>query len=1069
MTFTHLHVRSCFSFLEGASTLDELCRAVRGHGQSAFALTDRNALYGLPAYLQACEAHQLQPVVGAVLDQPGGPRGQASATQAVLLPRSRAGYAALCRALTARHRDPAFDLVERLVADASDLVVLSSHAPLLDALREARGGPDGLYVELVRGRHPLREALALRLDLPLVATTAAVMANPEDHPRHRVLRAIGGRTTLGRLEPTACEPPEACLWGPARLAEAFWGEEGQAALRATAEVGEACRFGGREWGFGVLTFPRWEGDGEDAARALRRLATEGARRRYGVPSGHPLPGRVRRRLDHELDLVVRKGFADYFLIVREIVRGRERTCGRGSAAASLIAYALGITHVDPVRHDLFFERFLNEGREHPPDVDIDFPWDERDGVLERVFSEWGARAAMVANHVCFRPRAALREVAHSFGLPEQEIVRVTARLPYFMHGGARGGGGGQSAGGSQGVAAGPPSGIKETLASHPLAQGLELHPPWDRVVALAGRINGFPRYLSVHPGGVVITPHPLTDLVPVETAAKGVPVIQWEKDGAEEAGLVKIDILGNRSLAVIRDALEAVAARGERAPSYRDLDPTDDPRCQEMLARGQSMGCFYVESPAMRALQARSGRGDFPHLVIHSSIIRPAANVFIREYLRRLHGGPWPPLHPGLERTLQETLGLMAYQEDLARVAIELAGFTPREADRLRKVLSKKATDYRLADLRARFTEGALQRGLPQELIDSVWTMMESFAGYSFCKAHSASYALVSFKCCWLRDRYPAEFLAGVISNGGGFYSTLGYLGEARRLGLRVLPACVNHSQWSWTGRERELRVGLLQLVGFRRVAADALLAARARGGPFLGLADLVGRVPSLERDELHALTRAGALDDLPDEQQRTSEVVGRANRARLHWRIALLGPRLAAGGLFGDPLFRDALVTLAEPPPVADHSAALALEHELLAYGIPVTVHPLDLWGPGIDDLDAVPAADLPRHVGRRVKVCGWLVTAKVVTTRHRDPMEFVTLEDRSGLIECTVFPEIYRRRARVLHAPRPLVITGRVEQEYGVCSLIAERIESWWGACRIAEPAFADAADHYQEELLG
>ncbi|MGE0707408.1 MAG: DNA polymerase III subunit alpha [Planctomycetota bacterium] len=1039
MSFTHLSVRSCFSLLEGASSLEELGRAALAQGYDRFVLSDRNGLYGLPAYLVVCEHLGLVPAVGALVD--GVPEHAAHAREtrvttpppapaqpeeALLLPAGAAGYAALCQAITARHAaGTSFDLAGHLLAQPCEELWVASPAPgLLRRLRAARRA--GLFVELRGGRHPGLEALARELGLPAVATAPVVFARAGDHERHRVLRAIGLKRTLGRLDAGEVAAPEAWLQPPARVAARFWDEEGQAALRQSVALGEACRFGGAAWGFGVLTFPRWEGPcGRPAEVALREAALAGARRRYGVAAGASLPARVAARLEAELGLVAAKGFSDYFLVVRDIVAGFPRTCGRGSAAASLIAYALGITHVDPVRHDLFFERFLNEGRVHPPDIDIDFPWDERDDVLARVFARWGPRAAMVANHVCFRPRAALREVARSHGLPEQEVAEVTSRLPWFSAG----------------------DGVAGALAAAPMAAGLRLDPPWDRVVALAEGISGLPRHLSVHPGGVVITPDPIAARCPVQRAPKGVPILQWEKDGAEEAGLVKIDLLGNRSLAVIRDALAAAQAHGHDPPRYEELDVARDPRCEAMLARGETMGCFYVESPAMRALQQRSGRGDFEHLVIHSSIIRPAANAFIREYLRRLHGGPWAPL-PRLERILQGTLGLTAYQEDLARLAIELAGFSAHEADGLRKVLARKS-DLRLRDVRARFQAGAAAREVPPAVVDEVWQMMESFAGYSFCKAHSASYALVSFKCCYLRDRFPAEFLAAVISNGGGFYSTLGYLGEARRLGLEVLPACVNESGWAWTGRGRSLRAGLGQVVGLRREAAEALLAARAAAGPFLGFEDLVRRVPALRQDELDQLARAGAL---PDD----------AHRARLHWRIALLARRAPAGGLFaGLPPH------CPEAPAVADLDADARLGEELCAYGLPLREHPLALWSPELERLDAVPAAELPHLVGRRARVCGWLVTAKLVSTKDRQPMEFVVLEDRTGLIDVTVFPRLYQRAARALHAPRPVVVEGRVEEEFGVAALVARRIDAWWGPCRVEEPRFLDA-DRAREDLL-
>jgi len=1198
--FVHLSVRSCFSFLEGASRLRELCQAAQDQGYDRFALTDRNGLYGLPAYLSACEHFGLEPVVGALVDEPplrrkpGREQEFGSAREALLLPTSQEAYAALCQVISARHRKAGdFDLARALAPAPAELLVLSRDEVLLRSLAQSRG-PEGLYVELAGGRAPALEACAERLSLPLVATTPVVFALPVQHTRHCVLRAIALKRTLGRLRPQDTARAEAYLLSPSEVAERFWGEAGQAAMTLASELGQRARFGGLDWGFGRLTFPEWTppararpgaswparpsgevrpgrrasaagcpaGSGDvapdeadsapeagsplgeaspvdfvgaapgavrfahaagapttgtsarpptgpqvTAIEVLRLAALEGLRRRYKVPIGVRLPARALARLEVELALVESKGFADYFLIVRDLVAGFPRTCGRGSAASSLVAYALGITHVDPVEHDLFFERFLNEGREHPPDIDIDFPWDERDDALANAFELFGERIAMVCNHVCFRPRAALREVGRSFGLPEAEISAITKRLPYFS--------------------SGP---LQQTLATHPMLRGVELASPWDEITRLAAEISGLPRHLSVHPGGVVITPGPIRSLCPVQWAPKGVPILQWEKEGVEQAGLVKIDLLGNRSLAVIRDALAAARRHGFEPPPYEGLDVIEDARCIAMLARGETVGCFYVESPAMRQLQRKSRRGDFAHLVIHSSIIRPAANAFIGEYLRRLRGGSWAPLHPGLERTLQGTLGLTAYQEDLARLAIELAGFTPKEGDQLRKVLSRKEEDWRLSDVRERFALGARERGLSETLIAEVWGMMKSFAGYSFCKAHSASYALVSFKCCYLRDRYPAEFLAAVISNGGGFYSTLGYLGEARRLGLRVELACINHSDWAWIGRGRSLRAGLSQIQGFRQEIAEELLSVRARGGPFLDFGDLVARVPGLLRHELAQLARAGALDAIGQELGEAKEGVfdergaeepeadpgearvqrspaalrlgpfssaalneasltstpgvhlaasrpdltlsettrgrircdGTPSRSRLHWRIALLEQRSGAGELFAG--LRPHCPT---PPEVGELSADERLAHEIQAYGLPLTLHPLELWYPGLAALDVTPAGEIPRLVGRRVRICGWLVTGKLVQTKHRDPMEFILVEDLTGLVDVTVFPRVYAQSAACLHAARPLLVSGRVEEEYGVPSLVADRIRSWWGPCRVAEGALA-AADRAEEDLL-
>ena len=355
---------------------------------------------------------------------------------------------------------------------------------------------------------------------------------------------------------------------------------------------------------------------------------------------------------------------------------------------------------------------------------MDFPWDERDGVLAYVFKKYGREhAAMISNHVTFQPRAAVREVAKVYGMPEAEIKDLTDRIGWFYE----------------------PQGLDELVRHHPLFRDVDLRPPWPEILARAQEIVGFPRHLSVHCGGVVITPRPITDYVAVEPAPKGVDIIQWEKDAAEEAGLVKIDLLGNRSLAVIRDAIEAVRIQEGRDIDFCEVKPLDDPATIDLLARGDTMGVFYVESPAMRQLQQKTRRGDFEHLVLHSSIIRPAANSFIREYVRRLHGGAWTPLHPEFEAILRDSYGIMSYQEDISKIATALAGFDVTDADRLRRILSKKDHEKTLADYRRRFLEGAAARGVLPATVAAVWEMIESFRGYSFCKPHSASYALVSF------------------------------------------------------------------------------------------------------------------------------------------------------------------------------------------------------------------------------------------------------------------------------------------------------------------------------------
>ncbi|MBL8968623.1 MAG: DNA polymerase III subunit alpha, partial [Spirochaetaceae bacterium] len=739
-------------------------------------------------------------------------------------------------------------------------------------------------------------------------------------------------------------------------------------------------------------------------------------------------------LDHELAVIGEKGFSDYFLVVRDITRRASRSCGRGSAAASVVSYALGITDVDPLKHGLYFERFLNPGRKDPPDIDVDFAWDERDALLAETVAAFGeTRAARVANHVRFQPRSALREAARAYGMPDGEIAAFERRL-----------------------------------AADRAAALAEADEDWRAIAELAPRLAGFPRHLGVHSGGLVVVPDELAARLPLERTGSGIRVVAWDKEGVEAAGLVKIDLLGNRSLAVVRDALANLADnRAEASPGYGEGEafgafppppddpswtPLEDPGTIELLARGDTMGVFYVESPAMRRLQIKTGRGDFEHLVIHSSMIRPAANRYIDEYIDRLGGKPYEPLHPLVGDLLAETFGIMCYQEDVCKVAVALAGFTPAEADGIRKVLSKKDAVTRLAAYREQFVAGARARGVADEAIGEIWKMIESFSGYSFVKAHSASYAMLSFRSAYLRRHFPAEFMAAVISNRGGYYSVLAYASESRRMGLTLLPPDVNTSLLRCRGRGKELRFGLGMIGGLKAETAEAIVAERLRGGTFAGPEELAARV-RLDRSDAEALAGAGALDGLGSAQARAGKLM------RLFAAIAAAEGRARAGGA---ELFEPAVPGGTERVGGGvggiggigggDKAAAMArdrvadsprrrLEAEMKYLGTTLAAHPLSLW-PEAMARPRTLARDLPRLVGRRVELLSWPVTAKEVLTAAAEPMEFVSFEDETALYEAVLFPEAFRRFKRHLFEERPLLVRGLVEEDRGAVGLTVGEI---------------------------
>ncbi len=996
----HFRVRSYYSLLQGTTSPAALCRRAKELGYSGLAMTDRDNLYGLWDFLKGCRREGLQPIIGAEISEPG------SEKIITCLVRNKNGYTNLCTLLTRRHMDKSFSLVDDVVALADGLIVLCRDTTLLLKYKE-----QGVWAVADLGAKPNTVARSLRFfarehGLVAVATVDSDMSEKGDRQLSCLLRAIREKSTISRV----MQQETAATLNPLEAEElyrqrfAVWPE----VVDATEKLAAACTFTGPRSG---VVMPPWrDGSGRKPARVLREKAYLGARCRYGDDLGEP----VVERLEHELKVIEDMGFSSYFLVVRDIVhrkgadgkRKKRRICGRGSGAASLVAYCLDITNVCPIKYNLYFERFLNPDRTDPPDIDIDFSWDERDEVLTDVLQDYKGHAAMVCNHVFFQPRMAIRETAKTFGLPEGEISRLTRRIPWLHAGGGEN--------------------LEQSLAALPSLKDQDLSPPWPEILQLAEKLIGLPRYLSVHPGGVVITPEPISNYVPVERAVKGVPIIQWEKDGAEEAGLVKIDLLGNRSLGVIRDTIAAVHEAGGRLDEEH-WQPEDDTATKMSVAEGVTMGCFYIESPAMRLLQKKAGTGDFEQLVIQSSIIRPAANEFVREYVRRLHGGAWQPLCPEIGDVLDETFGLMVYQEDVSKVAVALAGFNHGEADGLRKILSKKDKILKLKHYQTMFFEGCGRRNIDPAEVERLWRMMMSFDGYSFCKPHSASYARVSFQAAYLKRHYPAEFMAAVISNQGGYYSTFAYVSEAKRLGLKILHPDVLKSEVHWSGKNRQVRVGLQSVHGLSADFLDRLLAER-RKEQFRDIGDFFRRTQPAD-NEARALIHAGALDSLDSE----------GNRTVLLWQWASFERMLHDKRRLS--LF-EAKLPPAPPLPPPDIKSKLRREYEIL--GFLCDYHPLqccnfqgNYQGNGLLKIRA-----LPERVGQRVQLLAWLLTGKLVSTRTGEAMEFLTFEDETGQLETTFFPEVYRTHAHMLRSGRGYLLAGMVEEDFGALTFTVDTI---------------------------
>jgi error-prone DNA polymerase len=976
-----LHCRSYFSLLRGVLAPEELCGAAQADGAEAVGIVDVNGFYGLPRFASAACERGLKALYGTALYN-----GEHHIC--TLLCVSSEGFARantiITRLLAAEREHTPYDPVEDLAEGGwNGLRVLARDPEVLRKLAEH--STERLYAGLAYGRPFDRlRRLAGELGIGLFAYNDAVYLRPRQCSLYRLVRAIG------RNRPLSAVPSCGGLDQSHRLVSSA---EMEHFFRAVPKALEAARRHAAEAeGFTLprpLLFPSFRGMAEEEAyRRLRELCIRGARRRYGMDlrrDAHPAAGRVRRRLLYELSIIREKGFSSYFLVVHDIVSRFPRTCGRGSSAASIVSYLLGITHVEPLRYGLYFERFLNPGRKDPPDIDVDFPWDEREEALDYVFRSYPGQAAMVADHVTFGPRSALREPARVMGYEKADIDRF--------------------------------AGLWSRGETEKLPEQLRR--------AAAG-LYGLPRNLGTHPGGVVITPGPIEHYTHTETSPLGWPVIAWEKDGAEEAGFVKIDLLGNRSLGVLRDCIAEVNGHYGTRIEWDRFNPIGNTAAEAMIAAGDTLGVFYVESPATRQLLRKMGRGDYEHLLIASSIIRPAANRYIGEFVRRLRGGRYTPFPGAAGEVLEESYGIMVYQEDVSKIAAAVAGFSSAEADGLRKVLSKKDRQRRLPAFREEFFTGGIARGYSRETLEELWAGILSFDGYSFCKAHSASYALLSFKLAWMKRHFPLVFLAQVINNGGGFYSRQVYLNAVRRLGSPLLPPRVNASVIAATVdfSRGALRLGLGQIKELAAETAERIVAERRRKGEYSGVHDFFRRVRP-DYASLRALVRSGALD----------EVEEGVTRPQLFW---LHFHRDREEGLFAPPPV---------PASIGDYSEPQKLLDEYRFNGVIFSRHPLEVflprlsrWSGGSPPL--IDSRRLEERVGCRVRIAGMLVTEKEVRTAAKREMAFVSFEDLYALFEAVLFPGVYEQERFRLAEGAAFLAEGTVEREWGAVSLTVETL---------------------------
>ena len=972
--------------MRGLLSLPDLMNLSRSNGMDTLALTDVNGMWGFIRFVQHCKDAGIRPIAGTNLIT--------EKDEVIILAENQYGYENMCRAVSAVHDNPNQSVVDILEKRLAGLFILAHDELTLKKLIKII--PDThLFIELRPGdQESLPKRMAKELKLEMVITGDVYFRSPSDHDAHITLRAIENNTTLEQLNISECKTDQHWFRSEAEMVTLF--PNSLDALNNSRYLADRCK---TDWTFINTIFPGLSlKETHVSNKRLKDKVYAGARIRYGE-----VDETIRQRIEYELDLITQKGFAPYFLIVQDIVTQTRATIGRGSAAASIVSYCLFITQVDPLRYTLQFERFIHPEREDMPDIDVDFPWDERDGILDYVFKKYSnERTAMVSSQIFLKPRSAIREVGKVHGLSNEEIKSITKRIGWYTS----------------------RRDLEHWVRTDPRFANVDLDDTLIRVLRESEKIVGTFRHPSVHPGGVVIVPDEIRKYVPVLIAPKGVQIVEWEKDQVEDSGLLKIDLLGNRSLAVVRDTIRQanlnygeVASRSKYV-DYHQIQPIGDKKTEQLMKAGKTMGVFYIESPATRQLLAKAGVVDFEHVVIYSSIIRPAANRFTNMMLARIHGEEWELLHPDLD-FLAETYGIMVYEEQVSMAAMTLAGLGYAEAEALRKTMSRDSMQHLILSWKKKFTEGSLRRGYSPNMIKDVWDMISSFVGYSFCKPHSASYAMLSFTCAYLKAHFSAEFLAAVISNQGGFYSPYAYMSEARRFGIQILPPDVNRSHKEWRGRKNKIRMGFMSIKRLQQKAVDGIMDER-KAGEFDSLADFLQRV-ELDLADAMSLTNAGCFKSLAPE----------LTHRELAYRVA---------GFYLQNGVREPLTTSPVNNKLSDEDQ---YRLELDAFGYPLSIHPLEKYRPVLSRR-IKSAREIPLFVGQSIYLIGVYITRKETVTGNSEPMEFLTLEDETDIYECVLFPEAFQEFGDMLHWETLFIIRGMVEESFGVYSVTIEKMGS-------------------------
>jgi DNA polymerase-3 subunit alpha len=1040
--FVHLHAHSEYSLLDGSIKVEDLVARAHQLDMPALALTDHGSLFGLIHFYKAAKKHGVKPILGMEAyitrgsrHDRGRKKGEPSHTDhLILLARDLEGYHNLVKLSSIAYLEgfyykPRIDF-EVLTAHAAGLIGTTAclrgtvaQAALNDGYEQACEtanryrdifGEGNFYVEMqdhgLEQQQRLNEIyrrLSKDIGLPLTVSNDVHYLNQDDAEAHEVLLCLQTGSDLDDPRRFRFTTNELFFKTPDEMRALFPNDA--EALANTVAIADRCDVQLREGALHLPRFPLPEGF-ESNDDYLKHLAYQGAARRYGESTEV-----IRTRMDFELSVIAKMGFAGYFLIVRDIVdharsKGIPVGPGRGSAAGSLVTYSVGITDVDPLAHGLLFERMLNPERVSMPDIDIDFCFERRDEVIRYVIDRYGQdNVCQIITFGTMAAKAVVRDVGRVLKVPYDEVDRIAKLIPGT-----------------------PGTSLRESIENiADLKTLVDNSPEYRRLMKLSLTLEGISRHASTHAAGMIITPTPLVNHVPLYKSNRDEITTQYDMKSIDAIGLLKIDVLGLRTLTVIDKALRMVEENHGRTLTVEAI-PMEDEKTYDLLRAGRTVGVFQLESEGMRDLLKNLKPTAFHDVVAVNALYRPGplGSGMVTTFVECKHGRKEIVYdHELLKPILEDTYGVILYQEQVMRIASDLAGFTLGEADLLRKAMGKKQKDV-MAEQRKRFVEGARARGTQKALAEKIFSQMEKFAEYGFNKSHSAAYAVLSIRTAFLKAHYPAEFMAATMSSEIDDTDRITVLlDDCRELGIELVPPNVNTCQPDFRARDGHIYYGLGAVKNVGLSAVETLVAERNEGGAFRSLENLCGRLNSrlITKRVYESLIGAGAMDTLPGHRaQKLAALETVMERAARRFRDAERGQF----GLFGGA---------AEPddPPLPETepwSAQDQLQKEKEALGFFLTGHPLDRYRDLITMIRTTSSRDLKELPGGERALIGGLVTAvKMTTDRNQRPMAFVTIEDPEGQAEVVMFSDVLEKSRRFVAENAVVLVEGRVSRRNG------------------------------------